>query len=66
MQVDNLKEKLLEKLENLLIDIQLIPEAVKTASPCSHEVSISLSFNSSISQKCLFGIFYLIFCSQRS
>ncbi|KAI5424912.1 vacuolar protein sorting-associated protein 51 homolog isoform X2 [Lathyrus oleraceus] len=37
--VDNLKEKLLEKLENLLIDIQLIPEAVKTASPCSHEVA---------------------------
>ncbi|XP_058740452.1 vacuolar protein sorting-associated protein 51 homolog [Vicia villosa] len=37
--VDNLKEKLLEKLENLLVDIKLIPEVVKTASSCSHEVA---------------------------
>ncbi|TKY61716.1 Vacuolar protein sorting-associated protein 51-like [Spatholobus suberectus] len=38
LQVDNLKAKLLEKLELSLTDIQFIPEVMENASPSAHEV----------------------------
>ncbi|CAL0311148.1 unnamed protein product [Lupinus luteus] len=40
MQVDNLKAKLLEKLEHSLKDVQLIPEEIGNASPSNHEAAI--------------------------
>ncbi|XP_019438205.1 PREDICTED: vacuolar protein sorting-associated protein 51 homolog isoform X2 [Lupinus angustifolius] len=38
--VDNLKAKLLEKLEHSLKDVQLIPEEIGNASPSNHEAAI--------------------------
>ncbi|XP_061350137.1 vacuolar protein sorting-associated protein 51 homolog isoform X2 [Gastrolobium bilobum] len=38
--VDNLKAKLLEKLEHSLTDIQLIPEVIENASLSAHEAAI--------------------------
>ena len=65
-QVDNLKAKLLEKLEHSLTDIQLIPEEIKNASPSAHEVS-SLRIVSfcllSFSQKHIYVLLFAIICS---